>query len=340
MQRILIVRLGSLGDLVHALPAVASLRAAYPSGRLDWLVDARHLAFLRLVPIVDTLHEWRPPSWRGWRQALRAIGRLRAVGFDIAVDLQGLMKSATLARASGARRTVGFSANHLRESSARRLYTQAVDPGDVAHVIEKNCALAAALGATAPAREFPITVPDSDVPAIVQRELGRAHARFALLNPGAAWPNKRWPPARFGQLASHILRVHHMRSVVVWGPDERGLAKQVVEAAAGAAVEAPRTSVGDLVALARAATVMVAGDTGPFHIAAALGTSVVGLFGPTNPMHNGPWATRDCTVSRFERCECHHRRRCLAQNWCLESIAVSDVRDAVDRRMEQLGDDA
>jgi lipopolysaccharide heptosyltransferase I len=339
MQRILIVRLGSLGDLVHALPAVAGIRSAHPTATLDWLVDVRHREFLALVPLVDAIHEWQPPTVRAWRPALRTLGRLRAVGYDVAIDLQGLLKSATLARLSGARRVVGFSAGALREPAARRLYTEVVDPGSATHVIDKNRALVAAIGATPPAHAFPLVTPDSAVPSAVQQALGGESQRFALLNPGAAWPNKRWPAEQFGQLASHILDRHGMSSVVVWGPGERALAERVVQASGGCALLAPVTTVGDLVSLARAATCMVAGDTGPLHVAAAVGTPVVGIYGPTDPARNGPWAATDQVVSRYPSCECRYRRSCGAGAWCLASATLAEVQAAVDRRLERVDDD-
>jgi ADP-heptose:LPS heptosyltransferase len=156
---------------------------------------------------------------------------------------------------------------------------------------------------------------------------------YALLNPGAAWPNKRWPPDRLAQVAASLAERHRLRSVVLWGSGERELAEEVVTRSAGAAVLTPRTSIADIVALARGARVMVSGDTGPTHIAAAVGTPIVGIYGPTRPERNGPWRPDDVTVSRAAVCECHHLRRCRRQTMCLMDIEVGEVLDAIERRL-------
>ena len=124
--------------------------------------------------------------------------------------------------------------------------------------------------------------------------------RYALLNPGAAWPNKRWPPARFAAVAAALRERHGLRSVVLWGPGEGRWPRRSSRTAGGAALLSPQTSIADLVALARGAAVMVSGDTGPTHIAAAVGTPIVGIYGPTRPERNGPWAPDDVTVSRAD----------------------------------------
>jgi ADP-heptose:LPS heptosyltransferase len=161
----------------------------------------------------------------------------------------------------------------------------------------------------------------------------RTGGRYALLNPGAAWPNKRWPPARFGVVARTLRENHGLTSAVLWGPREEPLALEVVAASKGAAVLAPQTTIADLVALARGAALMVSGDTGPTHIAAAVGTPLVALFGPTRPQRNGPWSPRDIAVSRDAICQCHHLRRCRVRAMCLLDIQVGEVVDAVDRRL-------
>jgi ADP-heptose:LPS heptosyltransferase len=156
---------------------------------------------------------------------------------------------------------------------------------------------------------------------------------YALLNPGAAWPNKRWPPSRLGGVALGLRERHGLASVVLWGPGERALAEQTVAASRGTAVISPATSIRDLVALARHARLMVSGDTGPTHVAAAVGTPIVGIYGPTRPERNGPWDRDDVTVSRAATCECHHLRRCRRDTMCLLDIGVDEVMAAAGRRL-------
>jgi lipopolysaccharide heptosyltransferase I len=330
-MRILIVRLGSMGDIVHAIPAAAALRAALPDATLDWLVDWRHRELLGYVPIVDrTVVLEAPGGVRSWLQAIR---QMRARRYDVAVDFQGLLKSAVLARASGSRRVAGFGSRYLREAAARPFYTEVGAGTDDTHVIAKNLALAAAVGASSSEVRFPLAPPASGIVAGLERA-GGASEPFALLNPGAAWPNKRWPPERFGRVASLLRTRFGVRSIVAWGPGEQDIADRVVESSGGAASLAPKTTIGDLIHLVRAARLMVSGDTGPLHLAAASGTPIVGIYGPTNPARNGPFAPDDVTVSRFPACHCHHLRRCRIADWCIGQITVDEVMAAVIRRME------
>jgi heptosyltransferase-1 len=328
-DRILIVRLGSLGDLVHTLPAVSALRRAHPASQIDWLVDAPHREFLELVPVVSSLVVLEDRGAGAWLEARR---RMRARGYDVAIDFQGLVKSAALARLSGARRVVGFDRRALRESLAAAFYTERVEVGEGTHVVHKNMRLAAALGATATDLEFPIAAVESSA---IEAFVAAQATPFALINPGAAWPNKRWPAERLGEVARRIRDHHGLASVVLWGPGEEAAGKSVVDAAGGAARLAPPTGLKDLIALARHARLIVSGDTGPLHIAAAVGVRAVALFGPTNPARNGPWDPNDISISRYASCTCHYERRCRhdAAGWCLGTVTVDEVMAAIDRRL-------
>ena len=325
----LIVRLGALGDVIHAVPAAAALRKAFPSAGIDWLVDARHRDIVDLVTAIDRAIPLESPTMAGWTAALKG---LRQTAYDIAIDLQGLMKSAVLARASGAARVVGFSIWHLREKTARPFYSDAHD-AEGAHVIRKNLRLLRAVGV----EDDDIRFPFADVPSQALDDLRNRippDRAFALINPGAAWPNKRWPPERFGELATFLRDECGLTPVVLWGPGEEGLADTVVAASSSAAIAAPPTRVADLVALARASALVVSGDTGPLHIATAVGAPTVSLFGPTDPERNGPFAPDDVVVSRYEACGCHYDRRCNQQpEWCLGQVGVAEVCAAVQRRL-------
>ncbi|HEY8549220.1 MAG TPA: lipopolysaccharide heptosyltransferase I [Vicinamibacterales bacterium] len=330
----LILRLGALGDIVHGLPLLAALRAAHPDARIDWLVDVRHRAVLELVSglsrrlVVDTRR------WRGDTGLARVVREMRLARYDLAIDLQGLLKSAALARLSRARRVLGFAAAHLREPAARFFYTELVDPGRRRHVVERSLVMAEAAGVRDARPVFPLVVPPSTIVERVRASLQlRDDEPYVVLNPGAAWPNKRWPADRFGRLAAHIRSRHGWRSAVTWGPGEEGIAAEVVRASGGAAAVAPSTTLPDLVALLASARLVVAGDTGPLHLAAALGRPVVGLFGPTDPARNGPWWPEDLVVSRSPQCHCFHQRRCRAAQWCLDTIDVAEVQAAIDRRL-------
>ena len=343
-MRILVVRMTSLGDVVHTIPVVAALRRARPDARIDWLVDGRYRELVQLVPVVDHVIVPHTESDAGWGGLTRVVRQLRASRYDAALDLQGLLKSAALAWLSGAGRVIGFAPAHLREPWARWMYTETPDIGQPVHVIEKNLALAASLGARAEEWEFPI---DELSSATVARDLlGLQPAQaFALINPGSAWTSKCWPAERYGVLASQLSSKEGLRSVVSWGPGEEARAQAVADASSGSAVLTPPTSVADLVALARAASIVVSGDTGPLHIAAAVRTPVVGVYGPSDPCRNGPWADADVVVSRFEDCACQRARsgsggvvvrRCEQTRPCLDDISVDDVANAVAQRLRAI----
>jgi lipopolysaccharide heptosyltransferase I len=332
-MNILIVRLGALGDIVHAVPAAAALRNKFPGARIDWLVDAKHRDLIDLVTVVDHAIVLERPSIAGWLDVSR---RMRSAGYDVAIDFQGLMKSAILARASGAPRVIGFSIWHLREKTARPFYSE-IGHGSAAvaeHVIHKNLSLLGALGVTDGRIQFPLASVESRALIDVRSALGLERA-FALINPGAAWPNKRWPPERFGEVAAFLQEIRGLPSIVLWGPGEEGLAGAVVETSGGAARVAPPTNLRDLLALSRAASLMVSGDTGPLHIASAAGTPTVSLFGPTDPHRNGPWAQDDVTVSRYGACGCHYERRCRKPEWCLGSVELAEVTAAIQQRFQR-----
>ena len=325
------VRLGALGDLVHALPAAAAMREAWPDARIDWVVDARYRALLGFVPILTRVVVVGG-SDAGWWDVVRDLRRQR---YDLAIDFQGLMKSAALARLSGAKTVAGFATAALREKPAALCYGVQPPTDDGGHVIAKNMSILRAFGVPASAWTFPLVPPASAVTDEVRAQLGLSRTgRFAIINPGAGWPNKQWPPDRFGRIARHLAEKHQLRSTVLWGPGEQGLADQVVSASGGSAEAAPPTGLGDLLALGRDAALFVAGDTGPLQLATALGVPVVGIFGPTNPARNGPWSSRDRSVSRFDQCECHHKRACRRATACISEISVDEVVKAVDRRLE------
>ena len=331
IHRFLIVRLGSLGDVIHGIPVAAALRERYPFARIDWMVDPRYVELLGLVRGLNAaipVDPRRRPS-----SLVATIRGLRRVRYTAALDLQGLLKSAALARLAGAWQTIGLPREHLREPIARRFYTDTADPGVHTHVVFKNLSLLKPLGVRELRPTFPLAIPHSPVVEAARDAAGGDD--FVLLNPGAAWPNKRWPADRFGELASSLRELSGLRSLVLWGPGEELLASSVVEASNGAAVLSPATTIVDLFALAARARLVVSGDTGPLHIASATSTPVVALFGPTLTERNGPWSADDITLSRTERCRCLYRRRCRTGQPCVNDIEVREVLDAVQERLRR-----
>lgn len=346
-MKILIVKLGSIGDIVHTLPSLAAIRRALPGAEIVWAVERRAAEVLRDNPLVDRLIEldtkalrrWRPVSGETLLAPRQQLRRLRASAFDVALDFQGLLKSAAIARFSRAARSYGFARPALREPASRFLLTETVNVPTHTNVIRKNLALAAgALGISVPTDgdefEFPLGVlPEHE------REAAEAAAlvdeNFAILNVGGGWPTKLWSVERYGALADALLAEHKLRSLVTYGPGERELAESVVGASRTQAARALSLSLKGFYALARRARVYVGGDTGPTHLAVAAGAPVVGLFGPTEWWRNGSPRAADICVERTDincRVDCH-RRACSV--WVCMDIEVASVLAAVSERLRR-----
>ena len=342
-MKILFVKLGAIGDIVHALPALAVARRAYPEAVIDWVAEERSAEILRGNPFIDELIEVNTRSIREtrspekllieiWRQA----GSLRTRGYDIAIDLQGLLKSATIAKISGAQRRVGFEKTNLREPAARLMYTEKVAVPLGINVIDKNLALVrSALGIESANDDYDFPIHTGaehrlEADAIAAKTGGR----FAVLNPAGGWVTKLWSAENYGKLAERLWNECGIASIVATGPGESELADRVRETAGNANVTLAEPSLKGFFELVRRAAVYVGGDTGPTHIAVAAGAPVVGIFGPTEWWRNGSPRAEDINVGREDigcRVDCH-RRTC--SNWICMDISVEAVLDAACRRIE------
>ena len=345
-MRILIVKLGSIGDIVHALPSLAAIRRALPRAEISWVVERRAAEILRDNPMLDRLIEIDTKAMRRWpvsgetllapRQQLR---RLRASAFDFTIDFQGLLKSAAIARLSGAPRRYGFARNTLREPASRFLLTHAVEVPSHTHVIRKNLALAAgALGIDVPESADDFVFPISVAPAHVceaEALTAGVGGEFAILNPSGGWPTKLWDAKRFGALADELWTRHGLRSLVTHGPGECELAEAVAGASRARVAHVASPTLQGFFELAKRAALYVGGDTGPTHLAVAAGAPVVGLFGPTEWWRNGSPRATDICVERTDincRTDCH-RRTC--SNWICMDIEVGRVAEAVGERLRR-----
>jgi heptosyltransferase I len=322
--RALVVRLSAIGDVVHTLPAVAALRREGWS--VGWAVEPLSRVLLENNPAVDQV-EGLPSSRRfQFQEARSAVAALRHACYDVALDFQGLWKSATWARLSGARRVLGYGRAWRREPASALLVAERLPlPAEAVHVIDKNLALLRGLGIEAVGtREFPLPETATEA-ARVARELGALGlGNFVVLNPGGGWASKLWPAERFGALAAK-LRDRGLASLVTWGPGEESLADRVVAASEGAAKRSFPTTLLEYVELARQAKLVIAADTGTLHLACAVRTPVVGLFGPTDPLRNGPFAAADVVVRQTPECAPCHRRVCATHDGVMSRIAVADV---------------
>lgn len=346
-MRILIVKLGSIGDIVHTLPSLAAMRRMLPRAHVSWVVERQAAEILRDNPILDCLIEIDtkalrrvPVSGETLRATRQQLRRLHASAFDVTIDFQGLLKSSVIARLSGAPRRYGFAREALREPASRFLLTNTVPvPLRNTHVIRKNLALAAgALGIDVPtdARDFafPIAV-GSEHRREAEELTNGMRGRFAILNPGGGWATKLWSAERFGALADQLWTHLKLRTLITYGPGESELAHAVLAVSRAGQAKLASPTLKGFYELARRARVYVGGDTGPTHLAIAAGTPVVGLFGPTEWWRNGSPHAEDICVERNEiscRTDCH--RRACSQWICLD-IEVERVLGAVSERLRR-----
>lgn len=288
-RRILIVRLGAMGDVIHALPAVSRLRASLRGVRITWLIEPRWAPLLVGNRCVDEVIEAPTAVWRKspispgtWSEAGRLRSRLRASGFDAAVDFQGLIKSALLARNSGAARVFGFARRELREPLARFFYSDHVATR-AKHVVDKNLALAAALGADCGPAEFPLPQGKAqpDLPA----------GEFVLASPVGGWKAKQWPPEYYARLANLIHEHSGMTLVLDCAAADRLYCEQIRRLAHPGSCHLQVSELEGLIAATRRARAVVGIDSGPLHLAAALGVGGVAIFGQTDPARNGPYGS-------------------------------------------------
>jgi len=350
---LLVVRLSAMGDIIHTLPAAAALRRAFPHATLGWLVEERWAELLCTLrhprsgrrspqrPLVDRVHtvntaEWRraPFSFNTWQQMAVGLSELRGTRYDAAIDFQGAVRSALLARWSGA--PIVYGSAQPRENAASMFYTrQVLLNTNGTHVVQQALALAGAVISSAivstgiipteiiptpmanPQVEFPVD-PDAENKIAGLTADGRG---FAILNPGAGWGAKRWPAERYGQVAKELAK-DGLCSLVNYGPGEKELA-EAVEAVSEGAARKISCSVSELIALTRRARLLIGGDTGPMHLAAALKIPVVAIFGPTNPARNGPFGTQSI-VLRSASSMTDHTRRPEPEQGLLE-ITVGEV---------------
>jgi heptosyltransferase I len=341
--RILIIRLSSLGDILHTLPAFEGLRAAYPDARIDWLVAKKCEFLMSAVRGIDAIHVLDtstllrfPPDGSAWLAVVNLIRRLRAIRYDYCIDFQGLLKTAFLSTISRSTLRLGFSGDLVRERPAHWFYQRTLaQPQTPVHVLELNRMLAQLAGALPAPLSCDLRVCDGDQSYIDSLLKEKLPNPFAVINPGGGWATKRWKPERYGVLANKIRTELQLPVVVTTGPDEEFLYRLIEENAGGAHLFHFPISFLQLIPLLKKARLFIGGDTGPFHLACALGTPVVGILGPTSPVRNGPWQKGDEAVYHALPCSACHGRRCSTGNECMD-ISVEEVYSAVLRRLKKV----
>jgi heptosyltransferase I len=332
--RILIVRLSAIGDAIQTMPVACALRERFPEAFLAWAVEQRAATLLRgheaLNELIVLPRGWLKSPGEVWR--LRR--RLRALRFDVTVDVQSLTKSAVLAWLSGARRRIGFGNPGGRELS-KWLNNERVDP-QAAHVVDRYLELLGRLGIERPSVRFQVPEHEQDRKA-AEEMIRRAGVEggFAIVNPGASWPSKLWPAERYAAVTRHLGQRWRLPTLVVWaGAAERALAEGIAGAGGATAQVAPPTSLTELAALSRRVRLFVGADTGPLHLAAAVGTPCVGLYGPWPAARHGPYGPQHIALQQMFF-EGSARQRRTAPAIYMESITAEMVCAACDRILQR-----
>lgn len=329
-RRILIIKPSSLGDVVNALPTLAALRDRFPKAHIAWLVKRQWAGLLERAEGLDWV--WPvAPSLGGW---LSQVPRLRAANFDLVVDLQGLFRSGAIALLTGCPVRIGFA--NAREGSSF-FYTHKVSvPTPDLHAVDRYLLVASALGAAhRSSPEFRLRARPSDreeIAGLLGRHGLPAGTGWIAMNVSARWPTKRWPPEFFAASADRI-QTEGLGSVVLFGgPDDRELARAVKERMRTAPVDLTgATTPGLLPAMLASATLLLTNDSGPMHVAVAVGTPVVALFGPTSAIRNGPYGAGHRILSSGVTCSPCYSRVCRnnVKLECLLKISPEQVLEAV-----------
>jgi lipopolysaccharide heptosyltransferase I len=323
VSAILVVKPSALGDIVHSMPFLNALRNRFTDAEIHWVVARGLHGLLEGHPLIDRVWVINKDQWKKINKAFETVSEIKKLftdlkkeKFDIAVDLQGLMRSGLITMASRAGMRLGFS--EAREGSTM-VYTHRVKGGKDIHAVDRYMKMAEFLGCDTRDVSFPMV--SSDYPL--------QFTKYAVLMPGAKWTTKRWPAERFGELSS-ILPIN---SVVIGGRQDKGLSETVVSRSGGKAISlAGRTDLRELAGIIKGADFMVSNDTGPMHIAAALNVPVFAIFGPTSPVRTGPYGNIHTVIRENISCSPCYRRKC-GEPKCMEAVTSAMVYDIIREKM-------
>tara|TARA_B100000686_G_scaffold348528_1_gene439795 strand:- start:516 stop:1568 length:1053 start_codon:yes stop_codon:yes gene_type:complete len=345
-KNILILKLGSLGDIVHALPVARTLRTNFPEARISWLVEDGAKDILYQNPDLDELIVVRLKYWRknlnqsSFHEAGTAVRELRSKKFDTVLDLQGLIKSGVLSALSGSPRRIGFHRKDCREwlnvffTNDRASYL-----GNNNHIVEKNLALLKQLGISNYNYEFPISVQEESEEYIEKFFLShpQINEKFIVaVNPGAGFISKRWSLKRFSKVADRISSELDCNILLTWGPGEEDQIEAISNNMTQPHWIAPTTTVQQSLALYKRLKLFIGCDTGPLHLCSALETPTISIFGPTDPARNGAYGKGHQAMFKVLPCSFCHKRVCPTQNECMDAVQPDEVFEAARKSLYNL----
>ncbi len=348
-MRILIVKLSSIGDVVHTLPTLYAVKKALPEAEVSWVVEKRAAEILRHNPMLNRLIEVDTKSLRResilgktLKIAKRQLRGLRASEFDLSIDFQGLFKSASIAKLTKAKKRYGFSKQNLREPASRVFLSKAIDVEPNQNIIHKNIELAEkSLQHFLDNKNFKLDRENIEFPIATEKKhkaeadeiIKQTGENFAILNPAGGWWTKLWHAEKYGELADKLFDESGITSVISTAPNETELAERAISASESGKTISATPSLKGFYELAKRAKFYVGGDTAPTHLAVAANCPTVGIFGPTEWWRNGSINPNDIEVGRNDidcRIDCH-RRTC--DKWICMDISVEMVFDAVKKRL-------
>ncbi|MFV1950851.1 MAG: lipopolysaccharide heptosyltransferase I [Nitrospinota bacterium] len=343
-ERILIVKLSSIGDVVHALPVLKTLRKNYPGAYIAWVVESKAREILEGNKDLDEIIVVSTGKWRKKlnlstiNEIISRIKVLRNKRFDLAIDIQGLVKSGVIAYLSGARVRIGFNRSDAREPLNRLFMTTNPPPiGKDIHVIDKNLSLLRSLGLNSFRKEFTIQTSPADEryidDFIRSRNIDPENGLIAV-NPGIGFKTKGWGGKNYAELSNRIMDELNKKVMLTWGPGEEGLVSDISNMMHHKPVTPPLTTLKQATALLRRCEMFIGSDTGPLHIAAAIDIPTVAIFGPTDPIRNGPYGDNHAVIHKNLSCSGCYKRRCRTME-CMKGITVEEVYRAV---KEKIGD--
>ncbi len=343
IRKILIIKLSSLGDIVHTLPVLPLLKERFPEGEISWLVEKKYQPLLLKNPFINSLMTVDTLRWRKkplypstYGEIFSSIRELRRGRFDLAIDFQGLIKSGLLAFLTGVSLRLGFGKDNLREPwSSIFLNRSRPSAAQEIHVIDKNLGLLKPLGIDSKRVEFPLVVSEDAERYVTEGLRALKLKEFIIINPGGGWRSKRWSPEKYASLADMIIGEMGYQILLTWGPGERELATEIASRMKNSPAISFSTDIPQLIALIKRAKLLVGGDSAPLHLAVACRIPVVGIYGPSDPDRNGPYNPADIVIRRKVPCAPCYKRDCPAEP-CLGAITPQEVFKGVNQRLKGL----
>lgn len=332
-EKILIIKPSSLGDIVHSLPFLNSIRESFPKAEIHWIVAKGLEGLLERHPMINKLWIINKEDWKKFKKIKGTLKEFRELfallkreRFDLVIDLQGLLRSGILTAATGAPVRIGFK--EAREGSGM-FYTHKIEGGSDIHAVDRYLRVAKSLGCDVSEVCFPLPLFFENSEKV--RNL-LPSGKYAVIVPGARWLTKRWHSENFGELASRL----PLKSVVVGGKADTEISDEVVKSSKGNAISMTgKTSIGELIEIMKGAKFVISNDSGPMHIAAAVGVPVFAIFGPTNPVRTGPYGEKHIIIKKEMECAPCYKKTCKSVR-CLEMISVKDVSDIVIKKLMEM----